>query len=220
LGYARDFPREFIRRERSENLPMGTERGADRLANFNDAVVAIAITLLVLPLTEEASSNTDPNIHTFMNGLWDEFFAFALSFVVIAGFWRGQHALLENLRGHTEPLVWSTLLWMFAIIFLPFPTALLSTAHGNDPIVYGLYVATMFVASLAMTLERIAINRHPELIEGELGPIYNPRSGLLILIILGVAFVLTITVPQIGLWPLLLLAVQKPLGDQLPWFRG
>lgn len=196
---------------------MGTERGADRLANFNDAVVAIAITLLVLPLTDEASNVGSAGIDKLISGMWDEFFAFSLSFVVIASFWQAQHALLENLRGHTEPLVWSTLLWMFAIIFLPFPTALLSTSHQGDPIVYGMYVGTMLVASIGMWLERVVITKHPELVDGDLGRIYDPRSGLVMIAILIVALGLTITFPEIGLWPLVLLAFQgqitKRLGD-------
>ena len=195
---------------------MGTERGADRLANFNDAVVAIAITLLVLPLTDEASSVGSTQVDKLISGMWDEFFAFALSFVVIASFWQAQHALLENLRGHTEPLVWSTLLWMFAIIFIPFPTALLSTAHEGDPIVYGMYIATMLVASAGMLLERVVISKHPELIEGELGDLYDPRAGVMMIVILVIALILTVAFPQIGLWPLLLLALQRPIKKRFP----
>jgi uncharacterized membrane protein len=199
---------------------MGTERGADRLANFNDAVVAIAITLLVLPLTDEASNIGSQNIDAFVKGLGDEFFGFVLSFVVIASFWRAQHATLENLRGHNDRLVSSTLLWMFAIIFLPFPTALLSTAHGQDPIVYGLYIGTMLVASIAMWLERVTIQRSPELIEGGLGELYNPRAALLMIGIMGLAFVLAVAVPSLGLWPLLLLALQGPARTRFPALKG
>jgi uncharacterized membrane protein len=200
-----------LRRPEGQNRSMGTERGADRLANFNDAVVAIAITLLVLPLTDDASQTSGKDIGSFLSGLSDEFVAFVISFVVIAAFWRAQHALLENLRGHTEPLVWSTLLWMFAIIFLPFPTALLSTAHNGDPIVYGLYVGCMLVASIAMWLERLIMSRHPQLIEGDFGEFYHPRAGVLMIAILFLALVLTVVFPAVGLWPLLLLAFQRPL---------
>ena len=35
--------------------PIRTERGLDRLVNFSDATVAIAITLLILPLVDAAS---------------------------------------------------------------------------------------------------------------------------------------------------------------------
>ena len=41
---------------------MRTERGFDRLLTFADAVVAIALTLLVLPLSELAADLGDENI--------------------------------------------------------------------------------------------------------------------------------------------------------------
>ena len=41
---------------------MATERGFDRLVNFSDAVVAIAATLLVLPLVDLGSEATSGKV--------------------------------------------------------------------------------------------------------------------------------------------------------------
>ena len=95
---------------------MQTERGFDRLVNFSDAVVAIAITLLVLPLVDSAREFHDGNVADFLALNADGLFTFALSFVVIGNFWRLQHRLYESLTGYNAALLWATLLRPFIIV--------------------------------------------------------------------------------------------------------
>jgi uncharacterized membrane protein len=78
------------------------ERGVERVIFFTDAVVAIAITLLILPLVEiliaDAWQTPVPPLGQFLSdNLW-QFFAFALSFAIIARFWmpRAPAAAREN----------------------------------------------------------------------------------------------------------------------------
>jgi len=84
---------------------MRTERGFHRLVNFSDAVVAIAITLLVLPLVDSASGIGNTDVHVFLRENWHQIFAFALSFLVIANFWWAQHQMLERVRSYNAGLV-------------------------------------------------------------------------------------------------------------------
>jgi uncharacterized membrane protein len=190
---------------------VGNARGTDRLANFNDAVAAIAITLLILPLVDAASAIGDQPVQEFLSGQTDQFFAFGLSFAVIAMYWRVQHALLEGLIGHSNPLVFSMLLWMLAIVFLPFPTELLSVTKHSDPWVYGLYVGTMLVASVAIVLERFAISRAPELYEVDGFELPNPRRGVISILLLATALIIVVVFPSTGLWSLLLLFLDGPI---------
>jgi uncharacterized membrane protein len=77
-----------------------SERGLDRFVTFLDAVVAIAITLLVLPLVE-LLHGSDPQ--TSLSRLLTEeagtFGAFLLSFAVIARLWLAHHRLVERVGG-------------------------------------------------------------------------------------------------------------------------
>jgi hypothetical protein len=72
---------------------MQSEAGCRRLVNFSDAVVAIAITLLVLPLFDSASSIGTEGLGKFFQDNETRLLAFGLSFAVIGSFWWG------NIRG-------------------------------------------------------------------------------------------------------------------------
>ena len=76
---------------------MERERGLDRFLTFVDAVVAIAITLLVLPLAELAGEVGDGSVTDLLDEHRGELFAFFLSFFVIARLWFAQHHVVDGL---------------------------------------------------------------------------------------------------------------------------
>ena len=79
-------------------------RSSERLTFFTDAVVAIAMTLLVLPLTEGVSEAAADGLSTseYLREYSDQLLAFALSFVIIASFWRAHHALFEHVAAYSS----------------------------------------------------------------------------------------------------------------------
>src|SRR3954447_15101613 len=85
-----------------------TERGFDRFVNFSDAVVAIAISLLILPLVDAANDSIEPGTSAldFVRDNGDRLFAFGLSFLVIASYWVAHHAMFEEVRSYSKPLMW------------------------------------------------------------------------------------------------------------------
>src|SRR5690242_5482336 len=97
----------------------------DRIVFFSDAIVAIAITLLVLPLVDSV-----PEEGTFKASdlLADDsalLLAFGLSFFVIARFWLVHHRIFTKIEGYTTPLVWANMAWLVSIVWLPFPTEMI-----------------------------------------------------------------------------------------------
>ena len=123
----------------------GTERGFDRLVFFSDAVVAIAITLLVLPLVDSVQKNKA--LSDLLNGQSDRFVAFLLSFAVIARFWVAHHGMFERIDKYTSALLWANMLWLASIVFLPFPTELLSVRSTSETAVRFVYIATVLANS-------------------------------------------------------------------------
>ena len=199
-----------------------TDRGLDRLVNFSDAAVAIAITLLVLPLVDIATLITRPGttVWTLFTAHWGTFLAFAISFVVIARFWVVHHRVFEFVRDYNQLLVGLNFLWLASIVFLPFATNVLSLAPGNQPGVYALYIGTLIVTSTSMLLMEIVLMRNPGLLrEGVQGGL-RLSSSAIATALFAVALVLAVLVPAVGILSLLLLLLSRPvqlLADR--WMR-
>lgn len=194
-----------------------TERGLDRVVNFSDAVVAIAITLIILPLVDLAQDDDDGSVAAFIGDNWTGLAAAALSFVVIANFWRDHHRLFERTAGYSRRLVTVNFVWLAGIVFLPLPTVLLFDGTGDDRGAPTLYIATMLVSMVAVRLQQVIVEREGLLsAEAAAAPrppwalVWSP-VGLMLL-----AGVLAATVPGLGAQALYLLLLSIPIG----WIGG
>src|SRR5271166_4690531 len=101
---------------------------AERLIFFSDAVVAIAITLLALALPVPHAVTS----RALFKAMWAEhdwYFAFLISFVVIANHWRSHHRLYRNVTRLDHRIITINLFWLLLIVITPFATRLLS-ANG------------------------------------------------------------------------------------------
>ena len=184
---------------------MAAQRGFDRVVNLSDAVVAIAATLLVLPLVDTASAFDSRDVAGLIADNWNELFAFVLSFAVICRFWLVHHAMFNKLVGFTTPLLWVNFLWMLSIAFLPFPTELIAFSGADHPVASGLYVGTMLVTSAASTAQQWIAIRTPSIQAEEVRGTLSIAPGLSATLALLLILVIVIVLPDLGLWALLLL---------------
>src|SRR4051794_17841821 len=188
-----------------------TERGLDRLVNFSDATVAIAITLLILPLVDAASPIGDKAFGDFVDENAWEIFAFVISFAVIARFWVVHHRIFEGVRDYNQWIVWFNFLWLFAIVIIPFTANVLSAGVGERPEVYVLYISDMLLATLATRLIGGALYRRPELMTEEARINLDKTRGIAEVAIMVLVLVLAIVFPAINLWWLFLLFLARPV---------
>lgn len=131
-----------------------TERGLDRLVAFTDAVVAIAITLVVLPLVDVAASGEVSLAKLFAEDGY-KLGAAAVSFSVIAALWRIHHVVFERAVTYTGGLLQVNLFWLAAVVFLPVPTALLFSSKADgaaEQAVVAVYAGVLAVAQLAIAV--------------------------------------------------------------------
>ena len=142
---------------------MPNDSGFRRLVAFSDAVVAIAITLLILPLVDVAGTIGSESIGTFLGDNRTKLLAFLLSFTVIGRFWWAQHQAHERVVAYNSVFVSGMFVWLSGIVFLPFPTELLSSAVKSGSGIHALYVGTLLVATIGGLVQQFAVVHWPEL---------------------------------------------------------
>jgi uncharacterized membrane protein len=128
--------------------------GFERLVLFSDAVFAIVITLLVLPLTEAVTdlANSE-NLTGDLYDLWPRALSFVVTFLVIGQFWIAHHTMFGVVRSYDRTLLWMNIVALLTVSFLPFPSALLGArASTDDQLPVVLYAASLTLASLAFSL--------------------------------------------------------------------
>ena len=124
-----------------------------RVVNLSDGVFAIALTLLVFTL--DASAVPLDQVDGVLIDQTGELIAFAISFVVIANFWRAHHRLMANL-GTLEPgLIRLNLALLGAVALIPFPTSLL----GRDPTLRGSVVPYLALLALVAIIHVLLLAR-------------------------------------------------------------
>ena len=143
-------------------------RSAERLIVFTDAVVAIAITLLALPLVElggEADGRLPLGDLLAEHG--DQILGFVIGFFVIARLWWAHHRIFEHVRRWSGGLVVLDLVWLFAVVVLALTTSL-SFAYDpyRHPEAVALYIGTMVVASGLSSALALLVLRRPDLTDG------------------------------------------------------
>ncbi len=132
-----------------------------RITAFSDAVVAIAMTLLVIDVRLPESllqTATDQDLQHALGELSLPIFACALSFVVIAMWWFGHHRIFRTLRALDTWMVALDLVFLGAIVFLPFPTTMIGR-FSHLPTAIVIYAATNVVAGGSLSLMRIHAER-------------------------------------------------------------
>jgi uncharacterized membrane protein len=199
-------------------MPGPTElHSAERMKFFTDAVVAIAITLLILPLLDSVSEAASKGVDTagFLSSHGEEMFTFVLSFVLIARFWVSHERLFAQVENWTGWLMVLNIAWMFTIVVLPVVTAMVGSME-TDHLQILLYVGTLLVNSLVMAAMCLVVRHNPEIWTSETKPGFEGLAGSLsVTLLFVVALALALLVPGVGYLALLVLLLSDPLQGVL-----
>jgi uncharacterized membrane protein len=199
-----------------------TDRGLDRFITFLDAVVAIAITLLVLPLAEVIGGGHEPaHVADVFTRNAAPFGAFLLSFAVIARLWTGHHRMVERVGAYDTAFVLVNLGWLLTIVFLPFATQLAAAYPAHDRLAVAVYVGTITLSSIFLAVAAVLVWRRPALRRtGITEDDAFPRAAFLTTGVLLLAFVLATAIPVVNYYALLLLLLTGPADRLLPRRRA
>lgn len=176
-----------------------------RVEMFSDAVMAVAITLMVLRITPPAAGPEGTVAEVFWNETFPEIIFFLITFVVIVLFWRHHHDTMKALpRQMTAPALWVNMGFLACVCLVPFGLEFF-TSDGSSMLTVGVYAGFMALATLFLgALGRIATGRwHAEVFIS--------------------AFVFLLAVPfapLLGAWCLIVWWLDVPLGWLLNRFRA
>lgn len=193
---------------------------ADRAKAFVDAVVAIALTLLILPLLDAITGLADENENT--NGLpsavtWfgeNELLliSFLISFAVIAMFWINHHRMFSGVRRVNIMLLWMNVAWLLTIVWLPVATTMTSVLDSEDPLVKTSYIGTMALTCLLALVQQLYLRAHPALHDiTRVALLRGMSANLAMATLFLLSLAVSIAFPALSYVPLFLLVLTGPL---------
>lgn len=203
-----------------ESLAQSREDSLGRLKAFTDGTVAIALTLLVLPLVEVAGQAGNRSVVELFLDDWGTFVAFFLSFLVIARLWTIHRRSFSVLRDFDNGVATRLTVWLLTIVFLPFPTDLLFSGTSLRNGAATLYLFNLLAAGLANMWQGAYLRRHPEWLHRFVTPAMSRearRQGVFAVSVLALCTLVSVLSPVAGLYGLFLLALVDRV--RLPFLR-
>jgi uncharacterized membrane protein len=190
---------------------MNSRWATGRLEAFSDAVLAIAITLLVLELSVPEAAFE--HLWRGIADQWPSYLAYVTSFTTIGAIWLVHHGMFRRLANADGAITRLNLLLLMLASFLPFPTKLVAEAvnsgHGERPAVMFYGLVLLAVSTLITVMWRhIAAHRdllNPNVSDAEVAAITQqsaPSIGFYAAIVL-----LSLVAPTIAAFGYLAIAV-------------
>jgi TMEM175 potassium channel family protein len=134
----------------TERHPQSTrehDRDVEPVSYFNDAVFAIAMTLLVVSIRVPSGTSAE-TLGRALRGLGSSFTSYGISFIVIGLYWFAFHRQLNYLERFDGTTLVIDLLFLMSVAFLPFPTLLLNRYFGSISVIF--YAASMAASGLLL----------------------------------------------------------------------
>ena len=136
-----------------------------RLETFGDAIIAIALTILVLKLAQPTSLT----LEGFLN-IKEGFMAYFISFLILFNVWYNSHNFFHVIDDVDELTVWMQGFTLFMMSLLPYFTSMVSQNLYSLPAetMYGLTLVGIHIFYILTVKAVIRSNKdNPKLIEGD-----------------------------------------------------
>jgi TMEM175 potassium channel family protein len=114
-----------------------------RVEAFSDAVIAIAITIMVLELRVPHGADLET-----LRPLLPVFLTYVLSFVILGIYWNNHHHLLHAAQGVNGRVLWANLHLLFWLSLFPFVTGWMGENHFA-PVPAALYGCVLLMCAFA-----------------------------------------------------------------------
>ena len=148
-----------------------------RVEAFSDGVFAVAATLLIFNI--QLDKTAPGGLLAALLAAWPKYAAYVASFLTIGVMWINHHSLFERITRMNRALMFLNLLLLMAIVFLPFPTAVLGSNillprdANTAASLYGLNAAVIAVFFSAVWTYALT---HPDLLTPNIDRLAAMRS--------------------------------------------
>jgi uncharacterized membrane protein len=119
---------DYLGRTRVHRQPEPGERGPGRVVAFTDAVIAIAVTLLVLDI--RPPEDTRHLLHG-LAALWPSYVSYVITFMLVGQVWVNHHVLFDHIRHVDRLVLFLNTVLLMDIALLPFAAAVLANAFRD-----------------------------------------------------------------------------------------
>jgi len=119
----------------------------ERLGAFNDAVLAIVMTIIVLEFEVP-----DPLTLETLLGMWRGVFAYALSFFWLGAMWTNQHNFWHRIKRVSTPTILCDMVMLFFSSFFPLTTHMVADNFWNPlaQVTYGVVILLVTAANVVL----------------------------------------------------------------------
>jgi uncharacterized membrane protein len=182
-----------------------TDLGLERIVFFSDAVMAIAITLLVidLKLPDLPSASAATELPAYLTALTPRIMSFVISFAVVGVYWSSHHRYFRYIKRYDGRLIFLNLVFLLFIVLMPFVAGLLGQ-YGYLPI--GVILYALAVAATGFSIGGLwwyASHQH-RLVDHDLDSEFIQVRNRVALV---VPLIFTVSVPFAWLSPVLSVAI-------------
>ncbi len=188
----------------------------DRVIFLTDGVFAIAITILVLDL--QVPDVSDPGrLASAIRAEWPSFFAFFLTFAIIAVTWMGHHSFVSTLARLDTAFVKWNFVNLVCICLMPYTSSLISQHADDSSFAVAVYLGLIVALALVDVAGDVIAVRHHLIVE----PGYPSwmrhqlidSSARFVVVAIGILIALVSSRPSDGLlWLLVLIPVNMVIG--------
>jgi uncharacterized membrane protein len=140
--------------ETSNSDELNVELGLERIVFFSDAVMAIAITLLVIDLKvpEIPAALAAAQLPAQLDELVPRLGSFFISFIVIGVYWNAHHRYFSYIRRYDNLLILLNMLFLLFIVLMPFVASLFGL-YSSLPL--GVIIYSLAVSLIGLSLAAI-----------------------------------------------------------------
>ena len=205
------------------------DRPVDRLLNFSDAVVAVAITILALPLVDIGGPQEGQTVWAVLHGHYGQIMTFASTFLVVGMLWTVHNRIMNYLDAYDGTVFWLNMLWLIGFVFLPWPSSMFSGGEDVNSSAAGafhsdgtgvLYWMTLAYISLMGSIMSLYVARNLDLVNpGDRNYVSSLRRargrwrGLTFFFIFVIAALLTLIYSWLGFFALFLIIPARRFLD-------